>query len=483
MTSDRYNSYIEKTSLALRLLFNEFINNIFFMTDIQGIILAAGKGTRMYSNIPKVLHTVSDKTLLEHVLNKAHKVCNKIHVVYGFKGEQVKSSIKDSSINWVEQPEQLGTGHAVSQVVPQIDNESISLIMYADIPLIKESTLDKLIKEADKFGISLLSTKLESPDGYGRIIRKDGEIKSIIEHKDATKEQLIIKEINTGFIAIKSKLLKKYLTKIDTSNKQNEFYLTDIIASAVDDGRIVGSIITKDKFEVAGVNDKVQLAELERDFQKNQALEFMRQGLTIKDPSRFDCRGKLKFGQDCTIDINVLIEGEVYIGDNSSISPNCIIKNSSIGKNVSILPNTVIENAVVGDNASIGPFARIRPQTKIGNNTKVGNFVEIKKSSIEEGSKISHLSYIGDTSVGRNVNIGAGVITCNYDGSNKHKTDIRDGSFVGSNSQLIAPVVIGENATIGAGSTITSDAPNDALTLTRTKQSTFKRWRRPKKDK
>ena len=355
--------------------------------------------------------------------------------------------------------------------------------MYADIPLIKESTLDKLIKEADKFGISLLSTKLESPDGYGRIIRKDGEIKSIIEHKDATKEQLIIKEINTGFIAIKSKLLKKYLTKIDTSNKQNEFYLTDIIASAVDDGRIVGSIITKDKFEVAGVNDKVQLAELERDFQKNQALEFMRQGLTIKDPLRFDCRGKLKFGQDCTIDINVLIEGEVYIGDNSSISPNCIIKNSSIGKNVSVLPNTVIENAVVGDNASIGPFARIRPQTKIGNNTKVGNFVEIKKSSIEEGSKISHLSYIGDTSVGRNVNIGAGVITCNYDGSNKHKTDIRDGSFVGSNSQLIAPVVIGENATIGAGSTITSDAPNDALTLTRTKQSTFKRWRRPKKDK
>ena len=453
------------------------------MTDIQGIILAAGKGTRMYSNIPKVLHTVSDKTLLEHVLNKAHKVCNKIHVVYGFKGEQVKSSIEDRSVNWVEQREQLGTGHAVSQVVPQIDNESISLIMYADIPLIKESTLDKLIKEADKFGISLLSTKLENPDGYGRIIRKDGEIKSIIEHKDATKEQLIIKEINTGFIAIKSKLLKKYLTKIDTSNKQNEFYLTDIIASAVDDGRIVGSIITKDKFEVAGVNDKVQLAELERDFQKNQALEFMRQGLTIKDPSRFDCRGKLKFGQDCTIDINVLIEGEVYIGDNSSISPNCIIKNSSIGKNVSVLPNTVIENAVVGDNASIGPFARIRPQTKIGDNTKVGNFVEIKKSSIEEGSKISHLSYIGDTSVGRNVNIGAGVITCNYDGSNKHKTDIRDGSFVGSNSQLIAPVVIGENATIGAGSTITSDAPNDALTLTRTKQSTFKKWRRPKKNK
>lgn len=451
------------------------------MTNIQGIILAAGRGTRMRSNMPKVLHTISDKTLLEHVLNKAQKICHKIHIVYGFEGEKVINSISDSGINWVEQKEQLGTGHAVSQVIPQIDNESIFLIMYADIPLIKESTLNKLIKEAKRFGVSLLSTNLEDPNGYGRIVRNNEKIISIIEHKDATKEQLLIQEINTGFIAIKGNLLKKYLDKIDTNNKQNEFYLTDIIASAVDDGRIVGSIITKDKFEVAGVNDKAQLAELERDFQKKQALEFMRQGLTIKDPSRFDCRGELKFGLDCTIDINVVIEGNVNLGDNSFISPNCIIKNASIGNNVSILPNSVIENAIVGDHSSIGPFARIRPQTQIGKNVKIGNFVEIKKSSIEDGSKISHLSYIGDTSVGHNVNIGAGVITCNYDGSNKHKTDIKDGSFIGSNSELIAPVVIGENATIGAGSTITNDTPNDALTVTRVKQSTFKNWKRPKK--
>jgi bifunctional UDP-N-acetylglucosamine pyrophosphorylase/glucosamine-1-phosphate N-acetyltransferase len=353
--------------------------------------------------------------------------------------------------------------------------------MYGDVPLIKESTLNELIVKAEECGLSLLSIDLKNPTGYGRIIRTEGQIMAIVEQKDANTEQLNISEVNTGFIAIKSKLLKKYLNLIGNDNFQSELYLTDIIALAVDDGRMVGSVISTDRFEVAGVNDKVQLAELERALQKQQALDFMRQGITIKDPSRFDCRGTLSFGKDCTIDFNVLIDGKVELGEKVSISPNCIIKNSTIGNNVEVLPNTVIEDAVIGDEASIGPFARIRPQTEIGNNVKVGNFVEIKKSRIGNNSKASHLSYIGDTTIGEDVNIGAGVITCNYDGTNKHKTDIKDGAFVGSNSQLVAPVVIGKNATIGAGSTITKDAPDGALTLSRTKQSTLKKGFSPSK--
>ena len=451
------------------------------MSKIHGIILAAGEGTRMNSDMPKVLHRLSDKTLLDHVLIKARNVCKQVHIVYGYMGEQVMSSVNDSSISWVHQSEQLGTGHAVAQVIPHIDNDSISLIMYGDVPLIKESTLNELIVKAEEWGLSLLSIDLKNPTGYGRIIRTEGQIMAIVEQKDANTEQLNISEVNTGFIAIKSKLLKKYLNLIGNDNFQSELYLTDIIALAVDDGRMVGSVISTDRFEVAGVNDKVQLAELERALQKQQALDFMRQGITIKDPSRFDCRGTLSFGKDCTIDFNVLIDGKVELGEKVSISPNCIIKNSTIGNNVEVLPNTVIEDAVIGDEASIGPFARIRPQTEIGNNVKVGNFVEIKKSRIGNNSKASHLSYIGDTTIGEDVNIGAGVITCNYDGTNKHKTDIKDGAFVGSNSQLVAPVVIGKNATIGAGSTITKDAPDGALTLSRTKQSTLKKGFSPSK--
>jgi len=287
--------------------------------------------------------------------------------------------------------------------------------------------------------------------------------------------------VNTGIMAVNSGLLKTYLNGLDSNNAQGELYLTDIIAMAVSDGKTVASVITDNEFEVAGVNDKVQLAELERTFQQNQATQFMQQGLGLKDPARFDCRGNLSFGQDCEIDVNVVIEGKVTLGDNTTIAPNCVIKNTTIGSNVSILPNSVIEDAVIGDGASIGPFARIRPEANIGENAKIGNFVEVKKSTIGKGSKVSHLSYVGDTTMGENVNIGAGVITCNYDGANKHQTIIGDGAFIGSDTQLIAPITIGKNTTIGAGSTITKDVPDSQLSLSRSKQTTLKNWQRPVK--
>ncbi|CAC9607344.1 N-acetylglucosamine-1-phosphate uridyltransferase (EC 2.7.7.23) / Glucosamine-1-phosphate N-acetyltransferase (EC 2.3.1.157) [uncultured Gammaproteobacteria bacterium] len=445
------------------------------MKHINAIILAAGKGSRMNSTKPKVLQTLSDKTLLEHVLMQAQALCSQVFVVVGFGGNQVRQSFKDDSINWVEQAEQLGTGHAVQQAMPYIDDDSISLVLYGDVPLIEQSTLEKLTTQAQKNGVALLSVILENPTGYGRIIRQNNQIQAIIEQKDANIEQLKICEVNTGIMAVDSGLLKTYLSNVDSNNTQGEFYLTDIIAMAVGAGKTVAPVIAENEFEVAGVNDKMQLAALEKTFQQNQASQFMQQGLTLRDSARFDCRGYLSFGQDCEIDVNVVIEGDVSLGNNTTIAPNCIIKNAKIGDNVAILPNSLIENAVIGDGASIGPFARIRPETKIGNNAKIGNFVEVKKSTIGKGSKISHLSYVGDTVMGAEVNIGAGVITCNYDGTNKHQTTIGDGAFIGSDSQLIAPLVIGKNALIGAGSTITKNAPDNALTLSRAKQTSLKK--------
>ena len=451
------------------------------MNNIHAIILAAGKGTRMNSSKPKVLQTLSDNTLLGRVLVQAKAISQKVHVVYGFGGDQVKQTINDDSINWVEQVEQLGTGHAVAQAMPYIEDDSISLILYGDVPLIQPQTLEQLINAAQDSGIALLSVILNNPTGYGRIIRHNNIIQAIVEQKDANIEQLEICEVNTGIMAVNTQLLKKYLAALNSDNAQGELYLTDIIESAVNDKKIVESIITTDEFEVAGVNDKVQLAELERVFQKNQAVSFMQQGLTLKDPARFDCRGTLSFGQDCEIDINTLIEGDVSLGNNTTIAANCSIKNTKIGDNVVIFTNSVIEDAIIGNGASIGPFARIRPQANIGEDAKIGNFVEIKKSIIGKGSKVSHLSYVGDTTMGSEVNIGAGVITCNYDGVNKHQTTIEDGAFVGSDTQLIAPVTIGKNATIGAGSTITKDVPEDQLGLSRSKQTTLKEWKRPVK--
>jgi bifunctional UDP-N-acetylglucosamine pyrophosphorylase/glucosamine-1-phosphate N-acetyltransferase len=450
------------------------------MKNIHAIILAAGKGSRMHSSTAKVLQVLADKTLLSHVLNQAKAISQKIHIVYGFAGQQVQKSINDNRINWVEQTEQLGTGHAVAQATPHIEDNSISLILYGDVPLIQQKTLKQLINATDT-GIALLSVVLNNPTGYGRIIRKNNIIQAIVEQKDASKEQLNICEVNTGIMAINTKLLKKYLNNLTDDNAQGELYLTDIIAMAAADNKTINSVITQDEFEVAGVNDKTQLAELERIYQQRKAKKYMQQGLTLKDPARFDCRGNLSFGTDCEIDINNLIEGEVSLGNNVLIAPNCHIKNTKIGDNVVILANSIIENSIINNGAIIGPFARIRPQTNIGENAKIGNFVEIKKSNIGEGSKISHLTYAGHATTGKNVNIGAGVITCNYDGVNKHKTIIGDGVFIGSDSQLVAPVIIEKNATIGAGSTITKKSPENHLTLSRSKQITLKNWQRPTK--
>ncbi len=451
------------------------------MKNINAIILAAGKSTRMNSAKPKVLQILSANTLLAHVLSQAQALCNQVFVVYGFAGKQVQDAIDDNSIHWIQQTEQLGTGHAVQQAMPQIKDDSISLILYGDVPLIRQSTLNNLIDKAQQTGISLLSVMLDNPAGYGRIIRANNKIQAIVEQHDATPPQHKICEVNTGIMAVHSGLLKTYLNSINNNNAQGEFYLTDIIEIAVGDGKTIASVIAKNQLEVTGVNDKTQLAALERAFQQNQAMQFMQQGLGLKDPARFDCRGSLSFGKDCVCDINVLIEGEVSLGNNTNIAANCIIKNTKIGNNVTVLANSVIENAIIGDAASIGPFARIRPESKIGKNAKIGNFVEVKKSTIGAGSKVPHLSYIGDSSIGMDVNIGAGVITCNYDGVNKHQTTIEDGAFIGSDSQLIAPVTIGKNATIGAGSTISKDTPEDTLTLSRTKQTSLKNWQSPSK--
>ena len=446
------------------------------------IILAAGQGTRMNSRTAKVLHKVGNKSLLQHVIDASKPLVNSINVIIGHHSESVKQTISNEDINWVNQKEQLGTGHAVQQAIPHINDNSICLILYGDVPLIKTETLQILTDKAESSGFSLLSVMMENPFGYGRIIRdSNNSILSIVEQKDASKDELQVREINTGIMAIRGSILKKYLKELEPNNSQGELYLTDIVEKAVKDNVNIASFICESVAEVMGINDKNQLSQAERAYQQNKASDLMSKGLTIMDPKRFDCRGELSFKDDCVIDVNVVFEGDNDLGKNVLISPNCIIKASKIGDNTHILANSIIENAVIGSNTSIGPFARIRPETKIGNHSKIGNFVEVKKSSIENNSKVSHLSYIGDSKIGNDVNVGAGVITCNYDGINKFQTEIKDGAFVGSNSQLVAPVTIGKNATIGAGSTITQNTPDGQLTLSRNKQSTISKWKRPLK--
>jgi bifunctional UDP-N-acetylglucosamine pyrophosphorylase/glucosamine-1-phosphate N-acetyltransferase len=446
------------------------------------IILAAGQGTRMNSQTAKVLHKVGNKSLLQHVIDASRPLVNSINVIIGHHSESVKKTTSNEDINWVNQKEQLGTGHAVQQAIPHINDNSICLILYGDVPLIKTETLQILTDKAESSGFSLLSVMMENPFGYGRIIRdSNNSILSIVEQKDASKDELQVREINTGIMAIRGSILKKYLKELEPNNSQGELYLTDIVEKAVKDNVNIASFICESVAEVMGINDKNQLSQAERAYQQNKARDLMSKGLTIMDPKRFDCRGELSFKDDCVIDVNVVFEGDNDLGKNVLISPNCIIKASKIGDNTHILANSIIENAVIGSNTSIGPFARIRPETKIGNHSKIGNFVEVKKSSIENNSKVSHLSYIGDSKIGNDVNVGAGVITCNYDGINKFQTEIKDGAFVGSNSQLVAPVTIGKNATIGAGSTITQNTPDGQLTLSRNKQSTISKWKRPLK--
>jgi len=449
------------------------------------VVLAAGQGTRMKSDLPKVLHEIGGTSLLMHVIRAAQALdAAEITVVYGHGGEQVKSVLSEEEIIWVEQGEQLGTGHAVQQAMPSVPDDHIALLLYGDVPLITAGTLNQLVAATEQNALALLTATLENPTGYGRIVRDStNKVQCIVEQKDASHEQLAINEINTGMLAVRSNELRQWVNRLDNKNAQGEFYLTDIIGFAVEDGIDINTRHPDSTVEIEGVNNKRQLADLERAYQSRSANTHMENGLTLRDPNRFDVRGELSFGKDVIIDANVIIEGKVTLGDRVTIGPNVLLKDIIIGNETNIHANSVLEKSIIGASCEIGPFARIRPDTILADQVKVGNFVEIKKSTVAEGSKVNHLSYIGDTTMGSQVNIGAGTITCNYDGANKHQTIIGDNVFIGSNSQLIAPVTVGDGATIGAGSTITRGAPSGALTLTRPKQVTREGWKRPEKKK
>jgi len=439
----------------------------------------------MRSDLPKVLHKLAHRSLLEHVWVAAAELKpQQTCIVYGHGGEQVRQHLTESSLKWVEQPEQLGTGHAVAQAIPLLPDSGKVLILYGDVPLIKTSTLESMLANCSDTKMSLLTIDLDDPKGYGRIVRNnEQQVISIVEHKDATDEQLGIIEINTGIMCVPAGKLASWLGKLGNDNAQGEYYLTDIIAMAVSDKIAINTVSATNSHEVEGVNDRIQLARLERYYQAMQAEQLMQQGVTLRDPARIDVRGEVICGQDVVIDINVILEGKVEIGDKVQIGPNVILKDCSIGAGSIIEANCIIDQAIVGEQCSVGPFARLRPGAKLANKAKAGNFVEIKNADIGEGSKVNHLSYIGDTTMGAGVNVGAGTITCNYDGANKHRTVIGDNAFIGSNTAMVAPVEIGAGATVGAGSTLTSDAESDALTLTRTKQKTITGWQRPVKKK
>jgi len=454
--------------------------------QITTIILAAGKGTRMRSELPKVMHKIAGKSLLEHVYQTSKQIPgNAIKVVIGHGADFIREKLSYLDVCWVEQLEQLGTGHAVQQAAGQIGDDDIVLVVYGDVPLLKFSTLQNLLGLSSQESLALLTVNLDNPTGYGRIIRDgNGRVQKIVEQKDATPLELAITEVNTGIMAVNGQKLKKWLAQLGNNNAQGEYYLTDVVAMAAIDGVLVSTCQPQTGNEVLGVNNRLQLSGLERLFQQGQAEMLMEQGVTLRDPLRFDLRGTItQLGQDIEIDVNVILEGEIKLGNNVSIGANTQIKNAVIGDNVEIFANCVIEDAVVGANSRIGPFARLRPGTVLAKEAHIGNFVELKNAIVAENSKINHLSYIGDANVGSHVNIGAGTITCNYDGVNKSRTVIGDGAFIGSSSQLVAPVTVGANATIGAGSTITKDCPDNQLTLARSKQVTLSGWQRPvKKD-
>ena len=446
------------------------------------VILAAGKGTRMKSSLPKVLHKLANKPLVEHVYDTAKNLgAEEVVIVYGHGGEQVLKSCEHFDAKWVEQKEQLGTGHAVQHALDAVNLDNDVLVLYGDVPLTKQQSLSQLLEDFEN-KIALMTVKLEDPTGYGRILRNNhDQVIGIVEQKDANDEQKAIDEVNTGILAANGKFLKKYLDQIDNNNAQGEYYLTDIFAMAANDNVEIVTSHPHASYEVEGVNNRLQLATLERIHQLNIANELMTNGVALADPARIDIRGNVTISNDVFIDVNVVLEGNVSIGSGSSIGANCVISDSSIGENVVVKPNCVFENAVVENDVEVGPFARLRPDTHLHNGSKVGNFVEIKKAQIGEGSKVNHLSYIGDTEMGKDVNIGAGTITCNYDGANKHKTVIKDYDFVGSDTQLVAPVTIGENVTIGAGATVTKDAEDNVLVISRSPQKSIKGWERPRK--
>jgi len=449
---------------------------------ITTIILAAGKGTCMRSELPKILHRIANRPLLQHVYDTSRQLeNNSIKIVVGHGAELVTAILKELDADWIEQKQQLGTGHAVQQTSDQIADFDTVLILYGDVPLLKLETIQMLISNVNDQSLALLTVNLGNPSGYGRIVRNiTGQVIKIVEEKDATPSEKQINEVNTGIMAVQGKQLKKWLSQLNNSNAQGEYYLTDVIEMAVADQINIVTSQPETEDEVLGVNNRIQLSYLERIYQQEQANKLMEQGVTLRDPLRFDQRGTIEsLGQDIEIDINVILEGKNSIGSNVKIGANTQIKNTVIGDHVEILANCVIEDAVIGQGSRIGPYARLRPESVLASDVHIGNFVEIKKSSVAAGSKINHLSYIGDATVGSQVNIGAGTITCNYDGVNKFRTIIEDGAFIGSDSQLIAPVKIGKNATIGAGSTITKDSPENQLTLSRAKQMSLAGWQRP----
>jgi len=446
------------------------------------VILAAGKGTRMKSSMPKVLHPLAHKPLVQHVIDTARSLDpSQIVVVYGHGGDQVREVVIDADLSWAEQAEQLGTGHAVQQAMPHIKEADRVLVLYGDVPLTSAETLRELLDQAGK-GMGLLTINLDDPSGYGRIVRDDkGAVERIVEQKDANADELAIQEVNTGIMVFPGEKLSGWLNGLSNNNAQGEYYLTDLLAMAVSDGVSIAVTQPEHQFEADGVNNKLQLAELERAYQRLQADRLMTDGVLLRDPNRFDLRGSLTHGTDCEIDINVIIEGNVTLGNNVKIGANVVLRNVSIGDNTVVVENCIFDNATVGADCTIGPFSRLRPGADLIGGAHIGNFVEIKKSVVGLGSKVNHLTYIGDSQIGAGVNIGAGTITCNYDGANKHTTVIGDNAFIGSNSALVAPVTIGKGATIGAGSVIRKDTPDDKLTLSGGKQVTIENWKRPKK--
>jgi bifunctional UDP-N-acetylglucosamine pyrophosphorylase/glucosamine-1-phosphate N-acetyltransferase len=451
---------------------------------LKVIILAAGGGTRMRSDLPKVLHPLGGRPLLEHVVTTAFSLNPmRICIVYGHGGEQVRAQLDDIDVDWVEQAEQLGTGHAVQQAMPAVDAADTVLVLYGDVPLIETETLQRLLAAATG-GLALITAQLPDPAGYGRILRDGaGGVRRIVEEKDASDAERAIGEINTGFLAAQGGALQRWLAGLGNDNAQGEYYLTDVIARAVAEGVAVQTVNPRAPEEILGVNNRLQLATLERCYQRRQAERLLLSGVTLLDPARFDLRGELSAGRDVVIDVGVVLSGHVELGDNVVIGPHSVIHDARIGAGTRVDAHCVIEHADIGPDCRIGPFARLRPETDIDAGAHIGNFVEIKKSSVGSGTKINHLSYIGDATIGRDVNVGAGTITCNYDGANKHRTEIGDRAFIGSDTQLVAPVKIGAGATIGAGSTITRDAPPDELTLSRSKQESRKGWKRPVKKK
>lgn len=454
------------------------------MTKLSVVILAAGKGTRMYSDLPKVLHNIAGKPMVKHVIDTAkHLNAQQIHLIYGHGAELLKSRLANEPVNWVFQEEQLGTGHAMQQAAPFFADDENIVMLYGDAPLITPQTLEKLIAAKPEKGIALLTVNLANPTGYGRIIRENGSVVAIVEQKDATPEQLNITEVNTGVMVSDGASFKKWLARLTNNNAQGEYYMTDVISLANQDGCQVVAVQAQDIMEVEGANNRQQLAALERYLQRKQATQLLLAGVTLYDPERFDLRGELQHGKDVEIDINVVIEGKVTLGDRVKIGAGCILKNCDIGDDVEIKPYSVLENATVGVRAVIGPFSRLRPGAELAAETHIGNFVEIKQAQIGKGSKVNHLTYVGDAEIGSDCNIGAGVITCNYDGANKFKTIIGNNVFVGSDSQLVAPVTIADGATIGAGATITKDVHADELVISRVPQRHIQGWQRPMKKK